>query len=89
MPDLAAAIRVNLFIYRAVKAGTKLRHDCWDDLKQCINAAYVDVFVTGDKKLAEMFLEIPPGPRIESTENFFRQLGLSSSTPTSRIAVQR
>jgi hypothetical protein len=58
MPDLAAAIRVNLFIYRAVKAGTKLRHACWDDLKQCINAAYVDVFVTGDKKLAEMFLGI-------------------------------
>jgi len=83
-PTLVAAIRVNLFIYRAVKGGTKLRHDYWDDLKHCINAAYADVFVTGDKKLAEMFLGIRPGPTIASTEDFFYELGLSSCTPSSR-----
>jgi hypothetical protein len=77
-PTLAAAIRANLFINRAVRSGTKLRHDCWDDLKHCVNAAHVDVFVTGDHKLTEIFREIRPGPRIAGTEDSLRKLGLSS-----------
>jgi hypothetical protein len=78
-PALCAAIRANLFINRAVRAGRQLRHDIWDDLKHCVNAAYADVFVTGDQEFADIFCEIRPGPRIAITEDFLVEVGLSGA----------
>lgn len=80
-PALSAAIRANLFINRAVRSGKQLRHDVWDDLKHCVNAAYVDLFVTGDQGLADIFREIRPGPRIATTEQFLVEIGVLARSP--------
>lgn len=75
-PALTAAVRIYLFTTWWVAAGKAMRHDRWDDLRHGINAAYANLFVTGDAWLRSAFAEIKAGHPVVGVSEFAEVLGL-------------
>src|SRR6266849_142663 len=80
-PALRASIRADLYVNWRIATGKRMQHDRWDDLRHCINSAYVDLFVTRDAALQVAFQQIDPGPPVVTVAELAERLGIPYTGP--------
>lgn len=78
---LRTAVRTNLFVAFQLANDRRMPHDNWDDLRHCINATHVDVFVTRDEKLRDSCRQIRPGARVVAVREFAESIEIAYAGP--------